>query len=158
MDGKAERFKTGEHFEALGELSVEQMAREYYQNVQKFVDVNGISAVWFVYPKDIKQLTYNFGMSGGSYGLPAIYGLGPYKFSSSPLIWSYFIHEMLHEQGLQGHSPKAPWFFGVLLNENGISQSLNTWDELSLDWVQNSEIFCVDKQDLSSFELNLAPI
>jgi hypothetical protein len=158
LNGSAARFKTGEHFEAEGELTLEQMAREYFAAVKAQLEVSDVTAIWFVYPKDIKQLQYNFGMSGGSYGLPAMYGFGPYKYSGSLPIWTYFVHELLHEQGLQGHSPKAPWFLGVMLNDSSPSQSLNTWDELVLDWIQESEIYCVEKSSLSAVELELAPI
>lgn len=157
LSGSANRFKTGEHFESESELSIEQMSREYYQAAKAYLELSDVSAIWFVYPKDMKQLQFNFGKSGGGFGLPAIYGFGPYRYSSTPL-WGYFVHEMLHEQGLQGHSPKAPWIFGALLNDNGISLSLNSWDELVLDWMQESEVYCVEKASLSSVELELAPI
>lgn len=158
LNGSASRFKTGEHFEAEGELTIEQMAREYLSAAKAHLELSDVTAIWFVYPKDIKQLQYNFGMSGGSYGLPAMYGFGPYKYSGSLPLWTYFVHEMLHEQGLQGHSPKAPWFLGVMLNDSSPSQALNTWDELALDWMQESEIYCVEKSSLGSVELELAPI
>lgn len=158
LDGSANRFKTGEHFEAEGELSMEQMANEYLRAARSHVDLTGITALWFVYPKDIKQLRWNFGMSGGSYGLPAIYGAGPNRYSPSLPLWSYFVHELLHEQGLQGHSPKAPWIFGIMLNDGGLTQSLNSWDELALDWLQDSEVYCVEKEKLSTVELELSPV
>lgn len=158
LDGSANRFKTGEHFEAEGELTAEQMANEFLRAAGSHVDLSGITALWFVYPKGIKQLRWNFGMSGGSYGLPAIYGAGPNRYSASLPLWSYFVHELLHEQGLQGHSPKAPWIFGIMLNDGGLTQSLNTWDELALDWLEDSEIYCVEKQKLSSVELELSPV
>ena len=158
LDGSADRFKTGEHFEAEGGLTVEQMANEYLRAARSHVDLTGITAIWFVYPKEIKQLRWNFGMSGGSYGLPAIYGAGPIRYGASLPLWTYFVHEMLHEQGLQGHSPKAPWIFGVMLNDSGLSQSLNTWDELTLDWLQESEIYCVEKEKLNPIELEIAAV
>lgn len=158
LSGSAARFKTGEHFEAEGELSIEQMAREFFSAASTYLDLGGVTAIWFVYPKDIKQLQYNFGLSGGSYGFPAMYGFGPYKYSGSLPIWSYFVHELLHEQGLQGHSPKSPWFIGLMLNDGSPFLGLNSWDELALDWIQESEIYCVEKSSLSEVELELAPI
>ena len=65
---------------------------------------------------------------------------------------------MLHEQGLAGHSPKAPWRLGVLLNGNGYSAAMNSWDELAVDWMTEDEIYCVDKQNLKPVQINLAPI
>lgn len=158
ISGKAASYNTDEHFQSSNGLTVEQMAREFYLKTSKHLDLAGISAIWFVYPKDIKQLTYNFGSAGGNYGLPAIYGLGPYRYNSYHPVWTYFIHEMLHEQGLQGHSPKAPWVLGVMITENGISGQLNSWDELTLDWLLESEIYCTTKENLSSVTLELAPI
>jgi hypothetical protein len=79
-----------------------------------------------------------------------------YKLSTAP--WTFFIHEMLHDLGLQGHSPKEPWVYGVLLNGNGLSSSMNTWDELVVDWLAADEVYCVDKNNLKTVDLQLASI
>jgi hypothetical protein len=153
-------YETGEHFSTLvGSLTVEQMATEFNAAISQYINLSGFTAVWFVYPKTIEKITQNYGLAAGNLpGLPAFYGFGPNNYAVEIPLWTYFIHEMLHEQGLQGHSPKAPWRFGVLLNGDGYTAGMNSWDELSVDWMVEDEIYCVDKANLKPVQIKLAPI
>ena len=152
-------YQTDEHFGSVpGSLRVEEMAQEFYAAVSKYINLNGFSSVWFTYPKDVKNLNYNFGFGGGWNNLPSFYASGPYHSEIALPLWTFYIHEMLHEQGLSGHSPKVPWRLGVLLNGNGYSSAMNSWDELSVDWITEDEIYCVDSKKLESVKINLAPI
>jgi hypothetical protein len=152
-------YQTDEHFGSVpGSLKVEEMAQEFHAAISKHMNLNGFSSVWFTYPRDVKNLNYNFGFAGGWNGFPSFYASGPgYRQIALPL-WTFFIHEMLHEQGLSGHSPKAPWRLGVLLNGNGYSAAINSWDELSVDWMLEEEIYCIDRKNLATVQINLAPI
>ena len=153
-------YETGEHFSTkAGSLTVEQMAREFEIAITQYINLSGFAAVWFVYPQTIEKITQNYGLSSGNLpGFPAFYGFGPNNYPIKIPLWTYFIHEMLHEQGLQGHSPKAPWRFGVLLNGDGYTAGMNSWDELSVDWMTEEEIYCIDKANLKPVQIKLAPI
>ena len=152
-------YETGEHFSTLpGSLTVSQMAHEFHDSVNKYINLNGFTSIWFVYPKTIEKITQNFGLAAGNENMLSIYGLGPINYTSELPIWTYFIHEMLHEQGLQGHSPKAPWRFGVLLNGDGYTAGMNSWDELAVDWMTEDEIYCVTREKLKPVQIKLAPI
>jgi hypothetical protein len=152
-------YETGEHFSTLpGSLTVSEMAHEFHDSVNKYINLNGFSSIWFVYPKTIEKITQNFGLAAGNENMLSIYGLGPINYTSELPIWTYFIHEMLHEQGLQGHSPKAPWRFGVLLNGDGYTAGMNSWDELAVDWMTEEEIYCVTRENLKPVQIKLAPI
>jgi hypothetical protein len=153
-------YETGEHFSTnAGSLTVEQMESEFNTAVNQYINLSGFSSVWFVYPKTIEKITQNYGMAAGNLnGLPSFYGFGPNNYPVEIPLWTYYIHEMLHEQGLQGHSPKAPWRFGVLLNGDGYTAGMNSWDELSVDWMTEDEIYCIDKSNLKPVQINLAPI
>ncbi len=153
------KYETGEHFSTTaGSLTVPQMAHEFQDTVNKFINLNGYTSVWFVYPKTVEKITQNFGLAAGFDGMPSFYGIGPNSYPVSIPLWTYYIHEMLHEQGLQGHSPKAPWRFGVLLNGDGYTAGMNSWDELSVDWMSEDDIYCVDKSNLKPVQIKLAPI
>jgi hypothetical protein len=148
-------YATGQHFTSTeGVLTVNQMADEFKSLISKYINLNGYTAIWFVYPKNIQTITENFGLA--SY--PSIYGIGPSNYQIEVPLWTFYIHEMLHEQGLQGHSPKEPWRFGVLLNGNGYTAGMNSWDELSVDWMAEDEIYCVNKSHLKPVQIELAPI
>jgi hypothetical protein len=153
-------YETGEHFSNIaGSLTVTEMATEFNAAISQHINLSGFTAVWFVYPKSIEKITQNYGLAAGNLpGLPAFYGFGPNNYPVDIPLWTYFIHEMLHEQGLQGHSPKAPWRFGVLLNGDGYTAGMNSWDELSVDWMTEDEIYCVDKANLKPVQIKLAPI
>ena len=153
-------YETGEHFSTIaGSLTVTEMATEFNATISQHINLSGFTAVWFVYPKTIEKITQNYGLSAGNLpGLPAFYGFGPNNYPVEIPLWTYFIHEMLHEQGLQGHSPKAPWRFGVLLNGDGYTAGMNSWDELSVDWMTEDDIYCIDKANLKPVQIKLAPI
>jgi hypothetical protein len=152
-------FVTGEHFTtAPGALSALDMAKEFNAAINQHINLSGYTAVFFVYPKTIEKITQNFGLASGYPGLPAYYGFGPNNYPIELPYWTYIIHELLHEQGLQGHSPKAPYRFGVLLNGNGYTSGMNSWDELAVDWLTEDEIYCIDKANLKPVQIKLAPI
>ena len=152
-------FVTGEHFTTTaGALSVPDMAKEFNSAINKHINLSGYTAVFFVYPKTIETITENFGLAAGWGGLPAFYGYAPTYYPIEYPYWIYIIHELLHEQGLQGHSPKNPYRFGVLLNGNGYTAGINSWDELAVDWLTEDEIYCVDKPNLKPVQIELAPI
>lgn len=152
-------YITGEHFTSTaGALTVTDMAKEFNSAVNKYINLSGYTAVFFVYPKNIETITQNYGLAAGWNGLPAFYGVGPSYYPVEFPYWTFIIHEMLHEQGLQGHSPKTAWRFGVLLNGNGYTAGINSWDELAVDWLTEEEIYCIDKANLKPVQINLAPI
>ena len=152
-------YETGEHFSTLqGALTVPQMAHEFHDAISQYINLNGFTSIWFVYPKTITKITNSFGLAPGYDQMPSFYGYGPSSYPVEIPLWTYFIHEMLHDQGLQGHSPKAPWRFGVLLNGDGYTAGMNSWDELSVDWMSEEEIYCVDKANLKPVQIKLAPI
>jgi hypothetical protein len=152
-------YETGEHFSTLeGALTVPQMAHEFQNAINQYIDLNGFTSIWFVYPKTITKITNNFGLASGYDQMPSFYGFGPNNYPVEIPLWTYYIHEMLHEQGLQGHSPKAPWRFGVLLNGDGYTAGMNSWDELSVDWMSEEDVYCVDKSNLKPVQIKLAPI
>jgi hypothetical protein len=152
-------FVTGEHFTSTaGALSVPDMAKEFNSAINKHINLSGYTAVFFVYPRTIEKITENFGLAAGWGGLPAFYGFAPSYYPIEYPYWIYIIHELLHEQGLQGHSPKTPWRFGVLLNGNGYTAGINSWDELAVDWLTEEEIYCIDKPNLKPVQIELAPI
>lgn len=155
----SKKYETGEHFSnTAGSLTVPEMAHEFHAAVKKYINVDGYTSIWFVYPKNIQSITQNFGLASGYDQMPSFYGVGPTNNAIALPLWTYYIHEMLHEQGLQGHSPKAPWRFGVLLNGNGYTAGMNSWDELSVDWMTEDEIYCVDKSHLIPVKIELVPI
>jgi hypothetical protein len=148
-------YVTGPHFTSIqGALTVHQMAEEFKSSIGRYINLNGYTAIWFVYPMNIQTIEENFGLA--SY--PSIYGIGPSSYQIELPLWTYYVHEMLHEQGLQGHSPKEPWRFGVLLNGNGYTAGMNSWDELSVDWMTEDDIYCIDKSHLNPVQIELAPI
>ena len=157
LSSDSEKYALGEHFTAAGGFSVQEMGQEFTKVTKSKINIDGFHAIWYVTPKDISKIYEPFGLSGGSMA-PSIYGINAKSYKLHTPAWTYYIHEMLHDLGLQGHSPKEPWVFGVLLNGNGLSSAMNSWDELIINWLAEDEIYCVDKNNLKSVELELASI
>jgi hypothetical protein len=157
LSSDSEKYALGEHFTAAGGFTVQEMGQEFTKATKSKINIDGFNAIWYVTPTDISKIYEPFGLSGGSMA-PSIYGINAKNYKLHTPAWTYFIHEMLHDLGLQGHSPKEPWVFGVLLNGNGLSSAMNSWDELIINWLAEDEIYCVDKNNLKSVELELAAI
>ena len=153
----SDNYALGDHFTSASALTVEQMGDDFTQATKSKINIDGFQAIWYVTPKEVTKIYESFGLARGTMAA-SIYGINAksYKLSTAP--WTFFIHEMLHDLGLQGHSPKEPWVYGVLLNGNGLSSSMNTWDELVVDWLAADEVYCVDKNNLKTVDLQLASI
>jgi hypothetical protein len=74
------------------------------------------------------------------------------------LMWAWMIHEIGHPMGLTGHFPINPQQFGIMHNQGGMGLGLNSWDSLILDWINESQVYCIDKSKVSGEEITLVPV
>jgi hypothetical protein len=74
--------------------------------------------------------------------------------------WSYWIHELLHEQGLNLHAPGNGWATGLGQNQypkpDGASTAmpysaaLPAWELFLMGWLDDSQVHCITDKDLGS--------
>lgn len=68
-------------------------------------------------------------------------------------IWSWFLHENLHNQGLLGHAPNQGSGLGIMTSQWGFRLPLQSWDSITLDWQLPSDIYCVKREKFKSLRL-----
>jgi hypothetical protein len=73
-------------------------------------------------------------------------------------IWAFFLHENLHNQGLQGHAPNNGYNFGIMTNQYGMSLPLSSWDTLVIDWQIKNQFYCVQRENLKPTSLVMSPL
>jgi hypothetical protein len=146
-------------------LSNAEIKEDFLLAIENYVDLSGTSAVWIYYPENIEKINGKFADRGNSvitnkYGriFPDIYAVGKDNYASKMPNWTYFVHETMHAQGIMGHSPREPWSIGLMLNDSSPSHILNAWDQLILDWILPSQIYCIDKNKIIPTKLKLVPM
>ena len=104
-------------------------------------------------PAGEKQLFFR---GGGVFHLTDRTGLA-YE-AKRELLWSYWIHEILHSQGSHLHAPGNGWpvgldrnqYSGGGRNESGgrkFSGSLNSWEAFKMGWIEDDQVYCVDARE-----------
>ena len=157
-------YQSGEHGDAQGGLTQDQVAADYLSVIEKFVDISNTAAVWIVLPKQIKKITGQFATRNANYNSPKygkifsqIYAVGSDTYRQ-PKTWSFFLHEQLHAHGLHGHFPNTPDMFGLMLWDGAPSRALNSWDQITLDWLQPDQLYCAESKNLATVEVPIVPI
>lgn len=161
---ESSNYQAGEHGDAQGGLTENQIAADYLSVIEKYVDISSTSAIWIVLPKQIEKITGQFVTRNANYNSPKygkifsqIYTVGSDTYRQ-PKTWSYFLHEQLHAHGLHGHFPNTPDMFGLMLWDGAPSRALNSWDQITLDWLQPDQLYCAESKNLATTEVPIVPI
>jgi hypothetical protein len=71
--------------------------------------------------------------------------------------WAYWIHELLHEQGLNLHAPGNGWSTGLGQNQYpspgdgmAFSAAIPAWESFIMGWLDDSQIHCITPSDLGT--------
>ena len=155
-----------------------EAASELLDVAEKFFDYKKMNVVLFVFPPSNKNI-YDPWTRNGNFqgtGSPA---KGTYKdlgirdqrlvnvqidsisaiFNSQQNpIWSWFLHENLHNQGLLGHAPNQGSGLGIMTNQWGFRLPLQSWDSITLDWQLPSDIYCVKREKIQKSEIVMSPL
>ena len=158
------KYQSGEHGDAQGGLTQDQVAADYLSVIEKFVDISNTAAVWIVLPKQITTITGQFATRNANYSSPKygkvfsqIYVVGSDTYRQ-PKTWSFFLHEHLHAQGIHGHFPNTPDMFGLMLWDGAPSRALNSWDQITLGWLESDQLYCAESKNLATVEVPIVPI
>ena len=67
--------------------------------------------------------------------------------------WSYFLHDLMHWQGMNGHAPGNGWRTGVgqgAYPANGMfSGAIAAWEAFLFEWYDDSQVFCADLESVT---------
>jgi len=80
------------------------------------------------------------------------------------LLWSFWIHEILHSQGMNLHAPGNGWPVGLDRNQYPggsmkFSGAINSWELFKMGWTRDSQVFCIDgRMEFEQQEVLLTPL
>jgi len=157
-------YEAGDHGESLGGLTQDQVAADYLSAIEKVVDIRNTAAVWIVLPKQISTIKGQYVTRWANYKSTKYGEINSqiYAISSQTIqyqkIWSYFLHEHLHAEGLHGHFPQNPEMIGLMYWDEAPSRTLNSWDQLTMNWLLPRQLYCADAKKLQAVEVNLIPM
>ena len=154
-----------------GGLTAQQISDDYIHTIEKTADLTDATSIWVYLPENI-MTPFGAFQPGSASVQSAKYGLVKSQlvitsadvYLSNRIRWAYFLHEMIHGFGLQGHSSKfIPT--GGFLNKNGMMSNADGWTQALLPWdsivwgvATPSDTYCIDKQHLDSVNLKLVPL
>ena len=160
----SENYNVGDHAEQLGTLTLAEMKTDFVLSIENYVDLSNTTAIWMYFPSDITKIVGKFAQRSSpvftkKYGtvIADIYGIGKSNYDSKIQNWTFNVHEMLHPQGIMGHSPRAPWVFSIAMTDAGPSRGLDPWSQLILGWTNPEQIYCIKRENLKSLNLTLVP-
>jgi M6 family metalloprotease-like protein len=129
------------------------------------VDFTDVDMVYFVMPRD-QDAAQEFNLwppHSGSYSteegdIQRGFVPGSYQFRPDKSLWAFWIHETLHYfrlPDLYWHDqnsikrseftlPGAIQGFDIMSNQDGVSKALSTWLMWLADWLEDSEVVCLD--------------
>ena len=160
----SENYNVGDHAEQLGSMTLADMKTDFVLSIENYVDLSNTTAIWMYFPSDITKIIGKFAQRSSpvftkKYGtvIADIYGIGKSNYDSKIQNWTFNVHEMLHPQGIMGHSPRAPWVFSIALTDAGPSRGLDPWSQMILGWTNQEQNYCVKRENLKSVNLTLVP-
>lgn len=67
--------------------------------------------------------------------------------------WSYFLHDIMHWQGMNGHAPGNGWKTGIGQGaypdgSGEFSGVITAWETFLFDWYDDTQVHCADKETL----------
>ena len=71
--------------------------------------------------------------------------------------WSYFLHDIMHWQGMNGHAPGNGWKTGIgqgayPVGSGEYSGVIAAWEAFLFEWYEDSQVHCADIETLSETE------
>lgn len=149
------------------------MAQEIISASANKFDWTDVDGVLFQFPSSIQGVAKDLGDRGVILSTPQgnknlfFWGGGQYHHTDSgsltknikqELTWAFWIHELLHSQGLALHSPGNGIQTSVANNQYGQSLVLDAWETLLLGWIPDEKVFCASKEEIISSTFKLTPL
>ena len=155
------------------------LAGEVATAIGSGVDWENIDGILAVFPLSFDSFPSDWNGRGDPIVTPTgvfpmfYYGGGAFHMTDSngidaerkrELLWSFWIHEILHSQSWNLHAPANGWPVGLDRNQysaggNKFSGAVNAWELFKVGWILDSQIHCVDaRSGVESSQVMLTPL
>ena len=154
------------------------VATEIIRLADPTTDFAGNPFVFFVFPATLTDIDTDVGyfdanITTGEGLVAKFFGGGlffnvpdPYTDWTKPRdLWSFWLHEIGHTWGLAGHAPSSLMGSNrlgadlhLMDNQNGLVYVLSSWDQFLIGWMNSSEIYCLQLDDVTSFDVVLTSL
>jgi|APCry1669189241_1035207.scaffolds.fasta_scaffold19839_1 hypothetical protein len=139
-----------------------QVGQELIDLTESKLDISTVQDLLFIYPTNITAIQDSINYQSGMQTKNGMRMLGIYATSLWSNRWQedlsmWLMHENMHRFGYAGHSPGYPSQFSIAHNQGGASHTMNVWDRIVLDWVQQGDVYCADVKNLAAAEIKLVP-
>ncbi|MDH6239545.1 DUF2510 domain-containing protein [Aurantimicrobium minutum] len=150
----------------------DQLTEDVIRSLGNEYDFSNIHGILILFPPTVEGIEKDLGGRGGTLlqtpqGPKELFywGGGKYHFTDAPgyidaagkrdQLWSFWIHEMLHSQGISLHAPGNGFLTGLQSNQYGGSFALDAWELFLLGWTDDNQIHCLDRELLTSSQIKL---
>ena len=143
------------------------LAGEVAAAIGPSVDWENIDGILAVFPLSFDSFPSDWNGRGDPVVTPDgvfpmfYYGGGPFHLTPSngipletkrELLWSFWIHEILHSQSWNLHAPANGWPVGLDRNQYSaggqkFSGAVNAWELFKVGWIRDDQVHCVDARD-----------
>ena len=180
VESNAEDFRNTD--QSRSQRSFEQhvgLAGEVASAIGSSVDWEEIDGILAVFPLSFDSFPSDWNGRGDPIVTPDgvfpmfYYGGGPFHLTPSngisletkrELLWSFWIHEILHSQSWNLHAPANGWPVGLDRNQYSaggqkFSGAVNAWELFKVGWIFDSQVHCVDaRSGFEASQLILTPL
>jgi hypothetical protein len=176
----AESFRVSDQARSERSVGVHTaLAREIATAIGPDIDWDTVDGILAVFPLSFDSFPSDWNGRGDSVQTPIgmrqlfYYGGGPFHLTSSngipletkrSLLWSFWIHEILHSQGMNLHSPGNGWPVGLDRNQypgggSKFSAAANAWELFKVGWIADSQVHCVEgREPFATNQVMLTPL
>lgn len=164
----AEDFRNND--QSRGQRSFEHhvgLANEVATAIGPGVEWENIDGILAVFPSSFDSFPSDWNGRGDPIVTPDgvfplfYYGGGAFHMTDSngipaqtkrDLLWSFWIHEILHSQSWNLHAPANGWPVGLDRNQYSaggqkFSGAVNAWELFKVAWVRDDQVHCVDARE-----------
>jgi len=158
-------------FEQLTKQTQEQIAKAIVAEFPEDLDYAAADAIFVYLSPNMTAFKQSLGSRGAQFDTPdgrfriPFSGGGTYHYSDAAGIpyevkqeymWTWWIHDILHFQGMNGHAPGNGWRTGLgqgAYPAGGVlSGALSAWETFLFEWLDDSQVHCADIETLDQPE------
>lgn len=152
--------------------NMNRMAQEWIDTAGKDFDFTDVVGVHFYFPANYQGNIVS-GILGRGVNLNTpqgrkllyfdspgtyTYNLERKLFKQDSNWYGYWVHEILHSQGLPLHAPGNGFNTGVGQQQEGYSLVLDAWETFLAGWFEENQVFCAPAEDLTQITTDLVPL